>query len=252
MNAVMASSNECSKMKSFELNSFHDQNQAFCKKGYFWCRYQNGSSIFEGESVFDDVDKLCRKKNAEFVKPNSLKEMQRIFDNKNETFARFWSPIKRISSTEFQHGISMYDSNSYFELDLNLNDGDAFDPQRWDMQQSSTAYSVLSGRTYVPVNQSFIHYMYTNETRVFYSLRNALIEPFFVNPENRSNAFEACLCNRIDRKMIHPGIFTLVLIIIFLILITFIYTVSIFCNLCQFRKLSDMSSPGLRTQNQKT
>ena len=65
MQAVMMSSNECSKLKSFQRISFYDQDHLdLCKKGHFWCQYPNGSSIFEGEAAFEDVNGLCRKKNG--------------------------------------------------------------------------------------------------------------------------------------------------------------------------------------------
>ena len=233
MQAVMANSNECSKLKSFERNSFYDQDQDLCKKGYFWCQYTNNSLSFEGIAVFEDVNELCRKKNAKFVKPNSQIAMQKIYDLKNETFARFWTPIKRMSSTTFDDEgdiKDMNDSSTYFDLNLILNDGDALDAKRWDINLSSTAYKILSGGTFVPDSMRFVDYMYTNETRVFYSVRNALIKPFFENSEKRSNAFGGCLCKRTDTKMIHPGILTVAFPFIILIFLIFIY---IFCH---FRK----------------
>ena len=234
MQAVMMSSNECSKLKSFQRISFYDQDHLdLCKKGHFWCQYPNGSSIFEGEAAFEDVNGLCRKKNAKFVKPDSKIEMQKIYDRKNETFARFWTPIKRMSSTTFDDdGVikDMNDSSTYFNLNLILNDGDALDAKRWDRNLSSTAYKILSGRTFVPDKMPFVDYMYTNETRVFFSVRNALIKPFFENSEKRPNAFAGCLCKRTDTKMIHPGILTVAIPFITCIFFIFIYIS------CHFRK----------------
>ena len=229
MQAVLMNSNKCSKLKSFERNSFYDQDQDLCDNGYFWCRHSNGTSIFEGQAIFENVKELCQKKNAKFVKPDSQIEMKKIYDLKNETFARFWTPVKRMSSSTFDdEGVikNMNDSSTYFGLVLILNDGDALDAKRWDSHLSSTAYKILSGGT---TNQMpFVDYMYTNETRVFSSVRNALIKPYFENSAKRSSAFAGCLCKRTDTKIIHPGIATIALLLISLILLTFIYSLYYF------------------------
>ena len=224
MQAIMMSSNECSLLKSFKVNYFD-----LCKKGFFWCEFSNGSSIFQGEAIFEDAERVCEKKNAKFVKPNSTETMQKIFDHNDRIFARFWTPIKRVTSTTFRdHGVikSINDSSTYFGLELYLNDGDAYDAKRWDNQQSSTAYEILNNDSNIPT-MPFIDYMVTNETRVIFSVRNALIKPFFQNSKQVPNGFHGCLCTRTDRKLIHPGIATLVPPLVILTLLAFIYSFSV-------------------------
>ena len=229
MQAIHMTSIECSSLKSFHANSSFDHGPILCKKGYFWCQYSNGSSICEGEAIFDDASELCRKKNATFVKPISRVAMQKVFDRSNKTFSRFWTPIKRITSkTINEQGVIMAlnDSSSYFELELDLNGGDAYDARRWDDQQSSTAYKIQSNDTNDPF-MPYVDYMFTNETRVIYSVRNSLTKPFFESTKKLSSAFHGCLCTRSDTKMIHPGFFTLVPPIVVLISLTLIYIFSL-------------------------
>ena len=229
MQAIMMTSNECSSLKSFHVNSSFDHGPTLCKTGYFCCQYLNGSSICEGEAIFDHVSELCRKKNATFVKPISQAVMQKVFDRANNAFVRFWTPIKRMTSTTIiDQGVitALNDSTPYFGLEIDLNDGDSYDARRWDNQQSSTAYKIQSNQSNNPL-MPFVDYMFTNETRVLYSVKNALIKPFFENTKKLSSAFHGCLCTKSDIKMIHPGFFTLVPPIVVLISVLIIYIFSL-------------------------
>ena len=81
---------------------------------------------------------LYPEKGAIFTKPTSLKEMRNVLNKSKSNFAIFWTPVKKISTTEYNdEGVirTYNDTTAYLGL--------KFDAIGWDDDLVYTSYGMV-------------------------------------------------------------------------------------------------------------
>ena len=64
----------------------------------------NPKRLFQGKAIFDDTENLCNNVNATFSSPDSYEAMQSVLQQSNDTIIKIWTPMIKISTTEYTDG----------------------------------------------------------------------------------------------------------------------------------------------------
>ena len=83
----------------FDPAKMHRLCKPLCSSMY--CDYWTLKSHVLGKAIFDRVEDLCKKVDASFAVPNSFEDMQSVFKDSNEDGIIIWTPLMKISTSEY-------------------------------------------------------------------------------------------------------------------------------------------------------
>ena len=147
-----------------------------------------------GKAIFDQAEDRCREVNATFSVPTSFEEMQSVFKQSNAERIIVWTPLMKISTSEYIERdwdlqrtdwirrilsypimwiierpqisgwgiIRKFNESSFWGLELLQ--------YQWEEDRSYCGYEIMANLN-TTNDSSFAKYLYTQESRVIASVR---------------------------------------------------------------------------------